>query len=88
MASVAPCRHRDEHGYLGLVSVDEPTETSGQDLGAIAAIDIGTNSIHTVLARVLDRGRYEVLTREKATVRLGSGGGDMDTLRSTGASLP
>ena len=63
-----------------MVSVDEPTETSGQDLGAIAAIDIGTNSIHTVLARVLDRGRYEVLTREKATVRLGSGGGDMDTL--------
>ena len=62
------------------MSVDEPTETSGQDLGAIAAIDIGTNSIHTVLARVLDRGRYEVLTREKATVRLGSGGGDMDTL--------
>ena len=33
-----------------------------------------------MLARALDQGRYEVLTREKATVRLGSGGGDMDTL--------
>ncbi|MEZ5381732.1 MAG: Ppx/GppA phosphatase family protein [Microthrixaceae bacterium] len=48
--------------------------------GAIAAIDIGTNSIHMVLARVIDHARYELLTREKATVRLGSGGGDMDRL--------
>jgi exopolyphosphatase/guanosine-5'-triphosphate,3'-diphosphate pyrophosphatase len=62
------------------VSGDEPSDSPGQELGAIAAIDIGTNSIHTVLARALDQGRYEVLTREKATVRLGSGGGDMDTL--------
>ncbi|MEZ5371973.1 MAG: Ppx/GppA phosphatase family protein [Microthrixaceae bacterium] len=47
---------------------------------AIAAIDIGTNSIHVVLAKVMDQGRYEVLTREKATVRLGSGADDMDRL--------
>jgi exopolyphosphatase/guanosine-5'-triphosphate,3'-diphosphate pyrophosphatase len=42
----------------------------------LAALDIGTNSFHLVVARLLDNG-YEVVTREKETVRLGHGGGDM-----------
>ncbi len=42
----------------------------------LAALDIGTNSFHLVVARVLDNG-YEIVTREKETVRLGHGGGDM-----------
>ena len=45
----------------------------------LAALDIGTNSFHLVVARVLDNG-YEVVTREKETVRLGHGGGDMKEL--------
>jgi exopolyphosphatase / guanosine-5'-triphosphate,3'-diphosphate pyrophosphatase len=45
----------------------------------LAALDIGTNSFHLVIARVLDNG-YEVVTREKETVRLGHGGGDMKQL--------
>ncbi len=45
----------------------------------LAALDIGTNSFHLVIARLLDNG-YEVVTREKETVRLGHGGGDMKVL--------
>ena len=45
--------------------------------GVHAAIDIGTNSVHLLVARVDDDGGFEILTREKETVRLGSGGGDM-----------
>ena len=44
---------------------------------AIAAIDIGTNSVHMVVARVVSPERFEVLTRHKEMVRLGSGVGDM-----------
>ncbi len=47
----------------------------------LAALDIGTNSFHLVVARLLDNG-YEIVTREKETVRLGHGGGDMKTLSS------
>jgi exopolyphosphatase / guanosine-5'-triphosphate,3'-diphosphate pyrophosphatase len=45
----------------------------------LAALDIGTNSFHLVVARLLDNG-YEIVTREKETVRLGHGGGDMKNL--------
>ena len=45
-----------------------------------AAIDIGTNSIHLVVARVDPNGGFEVLTREKESVRLGHGSGDMSVL--------
>jgi exopolyphosphatase/guanosine-5'-triphosphate,3'-diphosphate pyrophosphatase len=45
-----------------------------------AAIDIGTNSIHIVIARLGPGGRLDILTREKESVRLGHGSGDMDRL--------
>jgi exopolyphosphatase/guanosine-5'-triphosphate,3'-diphosphate pyrophosphatase len=45
----------------------------------LAALDIGTNSFHLVVARLLEHG-FEVVTREKETVRLGHGGGDMKQL--------
>ena len=45
-----------------------------------AAIDIGTNSFHLVVVEVDEKGRYEILTREKEAVRLGSGAADMDFL--------
>lgn len=45
-----------------------------------AAIDIGTNSIHLLVARVDRRGRMEVLAQEREMVRLGRGSGDMTTL--------
>ena len=45
-----------------------------------AAIDIGTNSIHLVVARIDDSGRFDIITREKATVRLGHGSGEMSEL--------
>jgi len=48
----------------------------------IAAIDIGTNSIHMVIARQLDGGTPEILGREKDPVRLGRGSTDMKQLES------
>lgn len=46
----------------------------------VAAVDIGTNSVHLVVARVTGPQAFEVLEREKEMVRLGSGGGDMKSL--------
>lgn len=43
----------------------------------LAALDIGTNSFHLLVARVDDGERFEVIAREKEMVRLGSGAGDM-----------
>lgn len=45
-----------------------------------AAIDIGTNSFHLVVARAMPDGGFDVVTTEKEMVRLGSGGGDMKRL--------
>ncbi|HTY53945.1 MAG TPA: Ppx/GppA phosphatase family protein [Candidatus Binataceae bacterium] len=44
----------------------------GQGAMKIAAIDIGSNSIHMVTARI-GRGGFEILDRAKEMVRLGSG---------------
>ena len=46
----------------------------------LAAIDIGTNSVHMVVARVAGNDRFEVITRQKEMVRLGSGRGEMKHL--------
>ncbi len=46
----------------------------------LAAVDIGTNSIHLVVARFDDDGHFEVIADEKEAVRLGSSGGDMKEL--------
>ena len=46
----------------------------------LAAIDVGTNSFHLVVARVLGDRAFDVLTQEKEMVRLGRGGGDMKEL--------
>lgn len=50
---------------------------SGRNL---AAIDIGTSSVHLAIARPVEGGRPELLLREKLPVRLGSGASDMKTL--------
>lgn len=46
----------------------------------LAAIDIGTNSIHLVVARIGEGNRFEVIAQEKEVVRLGSSSGDMKLL--------
>lgn len=49
--------------------------------GAIrAAIDLGTNSFHLLVARVQPDGSFDVLTTDKEVVRLGSGAGELRTL--------
>lgn len=44
----------------------------------VAAIDIGTNSFHMIIARADPSGHIETLDREKVSVRLGSGGDDFE----------
>ena len=52
------------------------------DQGRIAAIDVGTNSVHMVVARV-GRTGFDVITTEKEVVRLGAGlDGDDESNRS------
>ena len=46
----------------------------------IAAVDVGTNSLHLVVARTTEGNRFEVLTREKEMVRLGAGSADLKVL--------
>ncbi len=45
----------------------------------IAALDIGTNSFHLVVAKPLETG-FEVIASEKEVIRLGHGAGDMKQL--------
>ena len=40
----------------------------------IAAVDIGTNSVHMIVVQVRDDHSFEVVDREKEMVRLGAGG--------------
>lgn len=47
----------------------------------VAALDIGTNSFHMVVAKARETG-FEVITREKDTVRIGRGSGEMKVLES------
>ncbi len=42
----------------------------------IAAIDVGTNSIHMIVAEVSGDGSFQIVEREKEMVRLGTGGLD------------
>ena len=46
----------------------------------VAAIDIGTNSIHLVVARPSGNNRFEILARDKEVVRLGAASGDIKEL--------
>lgn len=54
--------------------------TGAEEAGALAAIDVGTNSFHLVVARPVGNQRFEILAREKEVVRLGSGSSDMKAL--------
>jgi|WetSurMetagenome_2_1015567.scaffolds.fasta_scaffold17728_5 exopolyphosphatase / guanosine-5'-triphosphate,3'-diphosphate pyrophosphatase len=46
----------------------------------LAAIDIGTNSFHLVVAKVDEKGIVKILTRDKEVVRLGKSSTDMKYL--------
>lgn len=50
----------------------------------VAAIDIGTNSFHLVIARINSKGRFTVITRAKEVVRLGSSSNDMKYISQIG----
>lgn len=58
-----------------------PSSTGNKRPLRLAAIDIGTNSVHLIVADV-DRktGRFRVVDREREHVRLGSGPSDMKSL--------
>jgi len=50
--------------------------------GSLAAIDIGTNSIHLAIGRIREGGALEILDREKAAVSLGAGAMRRNRLRA------
>jgi exopolyphosphatase/guanosine-5'-triphosphate,3'-diphosphate pyrophosphatase len=41
----------------------------------LAAIDVGTNSFHLIIVKILEDGNFEVIDREKEVIRLGEGSG-------------
>jgi exopolyphosphatase/guanosine-5'-triphosphate,3'-diphosphate pyrophosphatase len=47
----------------------------------LAAIDIGTNSVHLVVVKITESRRFEIIAQEKEVVRLGSGSKDMKYLK-------
>lgn len=55
-------------------------ETEPEPGQVLAAIDIGTNSFHLVVARTTTPLAFAIIAREKEVVRLGSGSGDMKRL--------
>ncbi len=48
----------------------------------LAAIDIGTNSIHLIVAKINTNHSFEIIARENEVVRLGSGAKDMKYLQA------
>ena len=46
----------------------------------LAAIDLGTNSFHIIIVEVLENGTFRPVTREKESVRLGSGAGEVEDI--------
>jgi hypothetical protein len=74
----AASRDRDDTTARGSSpSTADPDEAG---IGALAAIDVGTNSVHLLVARPTRHHRFEVLASEKEVVRLGSGSSDMKEL--------
>lgn len=57
----------------------EPLDAT-PDVETVAAIDIGTNSVHLLVARLVGHGRFEVIASEKEMARLGSGDARMKVL--------
>src|SRR6185437_8840174 len=53
----------------------------------IAAIDIGTNSVHMIVCRIRPDLSFEVVDREKDMIRLGAGGLDGRRLTETSMAV-
>ena len=48
----------------------------------LAAIDIGTNSFHLIVVKILENGNFEIIDREKEVIRLGEGNtGDIKEIK-------
>lgn len=48
----------------------------------LAAIDIGTNSFHLIVVKILEDGNFEIIDREKEVIRLGEGNtGDIKEIK-------
>ncbi len=60
-------------------ATDTATERASEAFDTIAALDIGTNSFHLVIAKPGPDG-FEILSREKEMVRLGETGSEMKVL--------
>lgn len=77
-AVLDPAAPEEQVAFEERVAFEEPAPPELADV--VAAVDIGTNSLHLVIARLLGQRTFEVIEREKEMVRLGSGAGDMTHL--------
>jgi exopolyphosphatase/guanosine-5'-triphosphate,3'-diphosphate pyrophosphatase len=55
-------------------------EENNLAIGRIAAIDVGTNSFHAIIASVTEKGALRILSREKEMVRLGDATSDFKNI--------
>lgn len=69
------------------MSDDAPTSDRPESIGDLhtggdvrATIDLGTNSFHLLVARVQPDGSFDLLTKDKEVVRLGSGAGELRSI--------
>ena len=69
-ATMRHCNPSPDHLSGGVVASDRPVSLSMR----LAAIDIGTNSIHMIVVQVRPDLSFEIVDREKEMVRLGAGG--------------
>ena len=61
---------------IARILAQQPGRAARSTIMRLAAIDIGTNSIHMIIVRVRPDLSFEVIDREKEMVRLGAGGLD------------
>ncbi len=73
-------QRRGENGGVAGNGSGDRGQSNGPPNGVHAAIDIGTNSFHMVVARRLADGGFEVIDSMKDMVRLGQGSGEMKVL--------
>ena len=63
----------NKHTLLAMEAIKKQVTPEDEKSMKLAAIDIGTNSIHMVIVRVQEHRIFEIIDREKEMVQLGKG---------------
>src|ERR1700730_14805159 len=71
LPSLSPCRSAQATPDLTSVSGESTHDGYARRVMRIAALDLGSNSFHLLVADVHPDGTFEAVTREKDMLRLG-----------------